>query len=118
MWAREPRTFPLSPARGMQKFMVYIIAYLTAHAGKGDEIVTLTKPLIQATLKEAGCVSYELYRKPTDPDALVFVETWKDRAAIDAHFAEPHLKAFQTAAASLLASARVEIVHPEKIEVV
>ncbi|PST22538.1 antibiotic biosynthesis monooxygenase [Mesorhizobium plurifarium] len=98
--------------------MVYIIAYLTAHAGKGDEVVALTKPLIDATRSEAGCVSYELYRKPADPDALVFVETWKDRAAIDSHFAEPHLKAFQAAAASLLASARVEIVHPEKIEVV
>lgn len=118
MQGREPRTFPRFTARGMQKFMVYIIAYLTAHAGKGDEIVALTKPLIDATLKEAGCVSYELYRKPTDPDALVFVESWKDRAAIDAHFAEPHLKAFQTAAANLLASARVEIVHPEKVEVV
>lgn len=42
--------------------MVYIIAYLTAHTGKGGEVVALTKSLIEATRSEAGCVSYELYR--------------------------------------------------------
>jgi quinol monooxygenase YgiN len=98
--------------------MVYVIAYLKAHADKGDEVAALAAPLIDATRKEEGCVSDDLYRKVAGPDTVVFVETWKSRAALDAHFAEPHLKAFQTAAASLLASARVEIVHPEKIEVV
>lgn len=97
--------------------MVYVIAYLKAHAGKGDEVLSLAAPLIEATRKESGCISYELYRKPADPDVLVFVETWKDRAALDAHFAEPHLKAFQAAMAELLSEARIEVVHPEKTEV-
>lgn len=97
--------------------MVYVIAHLKAHAGKGDEVVALAGPLIEATRREAGCISYDLYRKPDDPDMLVFVETWKDRAAVDAHFAEPHLKAFQTAMADLLSEARIEVVHPEKTEV-
>ncbi|MNV82949.1 putative monooxygenase YcnE [compost metagenome] len=97
--------------------MVYIIAYLTARSGKGAEILSLAGPLIEATRREAGCISYELYQKPAEPDALVFVETWKDKAAVDAHFAEPHLKAFQVATADLLAGARIELVHPEKVEV-
>lgn len=98
--------------------MVYVVAYLKAHAGKGDDVVALASPLIDATRKEAGCISYDLYRKPAEPDTLVFVESWKDRAALDAHFAEPHLKAFQAATADLLADARIEVVHPEKIEVI
>jgi quinol monooxygenase YgiN len=97
--------------------MVYVIAHLKARAGKGDEVVALAGPLIEATRKEVGCISYELYRKPTDPDTLVFVETWRDRAAVDAHFAEPHLKSFEAAMADLLAEARIEVVHPEKVEV-
>lgn len=97
--------------------MVYIIAYLTAHPGKGAEILSLAGPLIEGTRREAGCISYELYQKPADPDALVFVESWKDKAAVDAHFAEPHLKAFQVATADLLIEARIELVHPEKVEV-
>ncbi|MGH6809926.1 MAG: putative quinol monooxygenase [Ensifer adhaerens] len=97
--------------------MVYIIAYLTAHPGKGADVLSLASPLIEATRREAGCISYELYHKPAEPDALVFVETWKDKAAVDAHFAEPHLKAFQAAMADLLIEARIELVHPEKVEV-
>ncbi|THK38303.1 antibiotic biosynthesis monooxygenase [Ensifer sp. MPMI2T] len=98
--------------------MVYVIAYLKAHPGKGDDVVALASPLIEAARKEAGCISYHLYRKPAEPDTLVFVENWKDRAAVNAHFAEPHLKAFQAAMADLLADARIEVVHPEKIEVI
>ncbi len=97
--------------------MVYVIAHLKAHAGKGDEVVALAAPLIEATRKEEGCISYDLYRKAAEPDTLVFVETWKSRAALDAHFAEPHLKAFQAAMADLLVEARVEVLHPEKVEV-
>jgi quinol monooxygenase YgiN len=96
--------------------MVYVIAHLKAHAGKGDEVVKLAAPLIAATRREAGCIGYDLYRKPDEPDRLVFVETWKSRAALEAHFAEPHLKSFQAAMADRLAEARIEVVHPEKVE--
>lgn len=96
--------------------MVYVIAHLKAHAGKGDEVVALAGPLVEATRKEEGCISYDLYRKPDEPDRLVFVETWKSRQDVDAHFAEAHLKAFQAAMADRLAEARIEVVHPEKIE--
>ncbi|MCA1444389.1 antibiotic biosynthesis monooxygenase [Ensifer sp. IC4062] len=98
--------------------MVYVIAYLKAHAGKGDDVVALAAPLIEATRKEPGCISYDLYRKPAEPDTLVFIENWTDRAAVDAHFAEPHLEAFQAAMADVLADARIEVVHSEKIEVI
>lgn len=97
--------------------MVYIIAYLNAHPGKGDEVVSLAAPLIEATRREAGCITYELYQKPGDPDALVFVESWKSQAAVDAHFQEPHLKAFGAASRELLAGKRIEFVTPEKVEV-
>lgn len=96
--------------------MVYVIAHLKAHAGKGDEVVALAAPLIESTRKEAGCISYELYRKAAEPDTLVFVESWRDRAAVDAHFSEPHLKSFQAAMAELLAEVRIEVIHPEKVE--
>ncbi|ACP26253.1 hypothetical protein NGR_c24960 [Sinorhizobium fredii NGR234] len=98
--------------------MVYVIAYLKAHPGKGDDVVAHAVPLIDATRKEEGCTSYDLYRKPAEPDSLVFVETWKSRAALEVHFAEPHLKAFQVAMADLLVEARVEVVHPDKVEVI
>ncbi|MEI2300636.1 putative quinol monooxygenase [Ensifer sp. MJa1] len=97
--------------------MVYIIAYLSAHPGKGEEVASLAAPLIEATRREAGCITYELYRKPADPDTLVFVETWKDKAAVEAHFAEPHLRSFQAAMADLLSGSRIELVTPDKVEV-
>ena len=35
-----------------------------------------------------------LYQNPYDQTQLIFVEEWKDQAAIDAHFAMPYFKAF------------------------
>lgn len=98
--------------------MVYVIAYLNAQPGKGDDVAAHAAPLIDATRKEEGRISYDLYRKPAEPDVLVFVETWKSRAALDHHFAEPHLKTFQAAMADLLADVRIEVMHPDKVEVI
>ena len=97
--------------------MVYIIAYLTAHKGKGDDVVSLAAPLIEATRREAGCISYDLYQKPDAPDTLVFVETWESREALEAHFHAPHIRDFIAATSGLKAESRVEIVHPERIEI-
>ena len=48
------------------------------------------------TLKEAGTVSYEIFRSCLDPQAYVFYEVWRDDAASASHSATEHLKTLQT----------------------
>ena len=52
------------------------------------------KTMIAATRAEAGCISYELLADAATPGEFMVVEQWKDQAAIEAHFAAPHFKAF------------------------
>ncbi len=77
----------------------------------------MAQPLIEAARREKNCLSYDLYQKPGVADTLVFVETWKSQASFDAHLSDRHAKAFRRATADLVIGGRVEVVHPEKVEV-
>ncbi len=44
------------------------------------------------TLKEAGTVSYEIFRSCLDPQSYVFYEIWRNDAASASHSATEHLK--------------------------
>ena len=69
-------------------------AKLTIKAEKVDEFVALAKTIIAASRAEAGNISYTLYQDPYERTTFFFFEEWKNQAAIDAHFAMPHFKAF------------------------
>ena len=98
--------------------MIYVIATITAHPGKGDIIAGAAAACIEATLKEAGCLYYDLYRKTGHPDQFVFVEGWESRDHLQAHFGTAHIKTFGAAIADAVLTSKVEVVHPEKVEIV
>ena len=96
--------------------MIYIIATLTIKPGSLDEVLSLAIPCIEGTRREAGCISYDLHRSLTDENTLVFVERWKDEAAIEAHFAEPHLVAWRDAGMPFITDKTIEIITPERVK--
>ena len=49
--------------------------------------------LRKAVLAEEGCLGYDYYRAVDDPDVLMLVELWKDRAAQQLHLTLPHMQA-------------------------
>lgn len=61
---------------------------------KVESFLVAFKPLIAGSRAEPGCISYTLYQDPSDRTAFLVFEEWKSQAAIDAHFATPHFKAF------------------------
>ena len=52
---------------------------------------------------EPGCIDYAFAQDLAEPERLHVVERWADEAALNAHFATPHMATFNQA----LASARV-----------
>ncbi|MEI6808392.1 MAG: putative quinol monooxygenase [bacterium] len=80
-------------------------AKLSIKADKVDEFAAAAKTIIAASRAEPGCISYTLYQDPYDKTAFFFFEEWKDQAAIDAHFAMPHFKAFGPSIKDLVAGA-------------
>ncbi len=96
--------------------MIYVIATLTTKPGAADALRGAAAACRAETLKEKGCLAYDLHQSFADPDRLVFVETWETRDDLTAHSKQPHLVAWREASAPHLVSRTIEIVHPERVE--
>lgn len=70
-----------------------LIARLTAKPEHAETLGAGLQKLIAPTLKEAGAVRYLLHRDNDDPAVWILYETWRSRADLDAHFAQPYTKA-------------------------
>lgn len=57
--------------------------------------------VVAATRAEAGCVKYSYANDPDDAGLIHVSEVWESRAALDAHFATPHMKQWQSDRAEL-----------------
>lgn len=55
-----------------------------------SRVVELGKELVEASLRDAGCVAYDLFVSATRPGVLMICETWKDQTSLDAHSAAEH----------------------------
>lgn len=53
-------------------------------------VTPLYAELVEKTRQEPRCISYELFVDEKDPGHFIFVETWPDRAALDAHCQTEH----------------------------
>jgi quinol monooxygenase YgiN len=68
--------------------MVYIKSERVA------DFIEAARAMIDSSNAEPGCISYQLYQNPYDNTKFIFVEAWKDQAAIDTHFSMSYFKAF------------------------
>lgn len=55
-------------------------------------LVELATELVELSLRDKGCVNYDLYGSLTNDDHLLIYETWESRAALNAHMASEHFK--------------------------
>lgn len=87
----------------MSTQQITVVATLKAKAGREEALLKELLALIPTTLKEDGCINYDLHRSRQDPTVFVFHENWTLKAALDAHLANTHLTAFMEKADDLLA---------------
>ena len=67
--------------------------------------------VVSASRAEPGCLGYAYAQDVTDPGLFHVVENWVDRAALDAHFAQPHMKRWQEERAALGLTERKVVAH-------
>jgi quinol monooxygenase YgiN len=79
--------------------MLYLISTAHLKPGTRDTCLGHARVVIAASLKDPGCISYDVHSSLMDPDRIVFVERWADRATLDAHFATEHFKVWRAAIA-------------------
>jgi len=81
---------------------------------KMEEAIVAIKELMAGIAKEEGTVLYTMNRDRKNPNTLVFMERYKDKASLTAHSETPHFKVFFSKSTAFLAS-RPEIVIMEEI---
>src|SRR5687768_15858146 len=47
--------------------------------------------MVTASRAEPGCIAYAYAQDVLDPETIHIVEKWRDRDALKAHFATPHM---------------------------
>jgi len=82
-----------------------IVAKLSVKHEKIKDFTEVAKEMIEKSNKETGCTFYQLFQDPYDNSKFVFVEEYKNQAAVDTHFATDYFKAFGIKIGDLIAGA-------------
>lgn len=70
--------------------MVKVVAKSYAKEGKVDKILELSKEMVEKTVVEEGCISYELFQDLNDQRAIIIIEEWESEEALNKHMASEH----------------------------
>lgn len=95
----------LSMQTAIAGYKMMIVARLSIKPDKITNFTDTAKEMIEKSNKESGCTSYQLYQDPYTNTKFVFVEEYKNQAAVDAHFATDYFAAFGPKIADFLAGA-------------
>jgi quinol monooxygenase YgiN len=79
-----------------------LVALATALPGQEKTLRAAQEKLVAETVKESGCLRYELHQSLEDGRVLVFVETWASETQWRAHMHGPAIKRFQASGAGNL----------------
>lgn len=72
--------------------MIRLNVFLQVEASKRAEVLALAKELTAASVKEEGCIAYDIFVSATRPEVLMFCETWTTAEALEAHTKTEHYK--------------------------
>ena len=65
--------------------MIRLNCFIKVDEVHREEVLNAARRLTEASLKQKGCVAYDIYESATRKDVLMFCETWKDQDSLDAH---------------------------------
>ena len=97
--------------------MIIVTGRVTARPETIGEVLSVSLEHVRRSRTESGCLLHSVHRDVEEPLALVFLEHWRDREALRAHFRVPESRAFVKILARLVArSAPIEIFEAEPID--
>lgn len=73
----------------MIRLNVSMIAETSENAQKLVEVAT---ELVAFSLRDKGCISYDLYQSKTNDERYMIIETWESREDLKAHSETEHFK--------------------------
>lgn len=91
--------------------MLIVVGRVRCGAENRDELVAALVEMQDDSRAEDGCIRYGFFAAVEDPLSFIAVEEWRDREALDAHFAQPHLQAFAGKLRELISEAPEVAIH-------
>jgi quinol monooxygenase YgiN len=73
---------------------IHLTAMIKSTEGNAATVKELIKDLVAASVKEAGCLQYELYQSFDDENQFILHETWENEEILENHNHQPHLQTF------------------------
>ena len=81
-----------------------IVARIEAESDKTELVKAELLKLVEPTLKEAGCIQYDLHQDNENPAIFVFYENWESRELWQEHMNNTHLAEYMKATEGAVAS--------------
>jgi quinol monooxygenase YgiN len=75
-------------------FKKMILAKVYIKPGSESDFINVAQTMIENSNKEEGCLGYMLYQDPYEKTNFIFVESYRNQAAVDAHFVTSYFKDF------------------------
>lgn len=70
--------------------MIRLNVFVRVDEARRAEFLEIAKRLTECSLKEEGCVAYDIFESATRHDVLMICEAWKDAEALHAHEQTTH----------------------------
>lgn len=77
--------------------MIIIHGKAPINPDKREEAKAIMKTMMDATLQEDGCITYQFLFNPWDDAQVQIFEEWETQADLDAHFQTEHMATFRKA---------------------
>jgi quinol monooxygenase YgiN len=74
--------------------VLLVIGRVRCESAQQEELAALLRRMQDDSRREEGCLRYGFFAAVEDQHSFIAVEEWQDRAALDRHFAQPHLHEF------------------------
>ena len=98
--------------------MIRVVAVITAHPGRREELLAIFRANVPNVRAEKGCIEYAGHVDAADigpfqakfgPDAFVVLESWESPQALRDHIATPHMKPYAEKTRALIASRAIHV---------
>lgn len=95
---------------------VKVVAFVSVKPGQEDAFVAAARDCIAGSRAKPGVLRYDVWREVEGERRYVFDELYVDDAAVQAHMASGHFKAFGMAARDLAAARpSITVTHPVEV---
>lgn len=65
--------------------MIRLNVFIQVSAENKAAVLETAKELVAHSVKDAGCIAYDIFESATRNDVLMICETWKDAESLSAH---------------------------------